>query len=185
MRDKEKMRCREGPHPSQRGLDGDANLMLQPLSLPLSEERRDGAAQSPKREIRGIGAGRNRAPGCHQGNRSRLGCGSSPATNAIAGIDGIGIQGDGGIQGYCPATINVGARIQRDALVCDNAPIEVSGCPQRRRTANLPENLVITPRIDDIHHRGACRCQGTSNLEDDHLIAQALEIQGERSGQLC
>src|ERR1017187_1621347 len=106
---------------------GAAHSILQCLALSLPEERRDGSAQSPKREI---GASSHCATRGQQGNRSWLGCSPTGATSAIAGIDVIGIHGDGGIQGYYSPTSDVGAVIQRNALVRDNAPIEVSGCPQ-------------------------------------------------------
>src|ERR1022692_4789620 len=161
---------------------GAAHSILQCLALSLPEERRDGSAQSPKREI---GASSHCATGGQQANRSWLGCSPTGATSAIAGIDVIGIHGDGGIQGYYSPTSDVGAVIQRNALVRDNAPIEVSGCPQGRRTANLPVDMVIAPWIDDEHRRSAGRGQRAPNLEDDHHIVQAFEIEGELSGHLC
>src|ERR1019366_2759499 len=103
-------------------------------------------AQSPKGEIRGIGACSHRAPGGQQANRSWLGRGPRP-TSAIAGIDVIGIHGNGAIQGYCSTTSYVGAGVQRDALVRDDTSIKVGGCSQRGRATNLPKNLVITSRI--------------------------------------
>src|SRR5665811_1425068 len=164
------MRCRGRTPPRQEKLGW--GMHIQFLPLPLPEERSDGTAQSPEREIRGIGARSHCATGGQQGNGSWLGS-SASATSAIAGVDVIGIHGDGAIQGYYSATSDIGARFKRVALVRDNAPIEVSGCPQRCRTANLPEDLVIAPWIDDVHHRSACRGERASNLEDDHHVAQA------------
>src|ERR1019366_4212368 len=130
-----------------------------------------GKVRVPRCSTRGNGPRADESQGC------RLGC--CPRTNrTVAGVNSIGIHGDRRSQRYCSTAINVGAVSQRDAVLRDNTSIKVSACPQGRRTANLPVNLVVQPRVDYDHRRVACGGERAPNLDHDHRIALALEIKG-------
>ena len=109
-----------------------------------SRQTQTGKGGVPRCSTRGSGPCADESQGC------RLGCGAR-ATNAIAGGDSIVIHRDGTSQRYCATTINGGEGIQRDAVLRYNTSVKRSAGPQRRRTANLPENFVMGPRIDDEH----------------------------------
>ena len=89
----------------------------------------------------------------------------------------IGEQGDRCIQGDCPAVREARPGVETDGGLRQNVAVELGSNTDRRRAANLPED-VAAKAVDN--NFGIRRCsQRAADLEDENgvRVAQGVEVQ--------